>query len=119
MEAGTDDFIDDSPEYQKLENVNEEFGPVFGGPSGSTQLIQRGENVLSKQGVLRMLRAQHRLERNPEVRVSETTSNARTVASALDPEAETLEEQVRAVEGATPSEVREAVRRLPTHLASR
>ncbi|MDZ7689356.1 MAG: MMPL family transporter [Halobacteriales archaeon] len=109
-ETGTDDFTQDTPEADALEEVNENFESGFGENSGSTQLIQRGENVLSKKGVLRMLRAQHRLEDHDDLRVESTTSVARAVAQRLDPEATTLEDQLRVVEGATPSEVRESAR---------
>lgn len=109
-ETGTDDFTEDTPAFDALEEINDNFESEFGEGSGSTQLIQSGENVLSKQGVLRMLRAQHRLEENDDLRVDSTASVAQAVAQAVDPEAETLEEQVRAVEGATPSQVRDASR---------
>ncbi len=109
-ETGTDEFTEDTPEFEALEEINDNFEAGFGEGTGSTQLIQRGENVLSKQGILRMLRAQHRLERNDDLRVGSTASVAQAVAQTVDPEAETLEEQVRAVEGATESEVREAAR---------
>ncbi len=109
-ETGTGGFTEDTPASEALEEVNDEFEPAFGAGSGSTQLIQRGENVLSKQGVLRMLRAQHRLENREGLRVESTASVARTVARALDPTATTLEQQIRAVEESTPGRVREAAR---------
>ena len=109
-ETGTDDFSEDTPESDALEEINENFESGFGESGGTTQLIQRGENVLSKRGILRMLRAQHRIERDDDLRVKSATSVARAAAKRVDPEATTLEQQVRAVEGATPSEVREAAR---------
>lgn len=109
-ETGTDDFTEDTPAFEALEEINDNFESGFGEGSGSTQLIQRGENVLSKQGVLRMLRAQHRMDRNDDLRVESSNSVAQSVAQTIDPGATTLEDQVRVVEGATPSTVREASR---------
>ncbi|MDZ7730897.1 MAG: MMPL family transporter [Natrialbaceae archaeon] len=58
-----------------------------------------------------MLRAQHRLQETEGLRVSSTASVAQIVASTLDPTAQSLPDQIDAVEGATPSEIDQAVRR--------
>ncbi len=58
-----------------------------------------------------MLRSQHRLEQRGTLRVTSTSSAASIVAKQLDPEATTTEQQVYAVEAATPSEIDAAVRR--------
>jgi predicted RND superfamily exporter protein len=109
-EAGTDQFTQDSPAQAALEDVNREFGPSFGADRGRTQLIQRGQNVLAKPALLRMLRAQKRLSERAGLRVVGTSSAARAVARELDPEAETLPAQIRAVEAATPAAIDAAVR---------
>ncbi len=111
-EAGTDDFAEDTPEWETQEEIEDSFEPGFGEGTGSTQLIHRGENVLSRQGVHRMLQAQHRLEENDDVRVTSTSSVARSIARTIDPEARSLEEEIRAVERATPGAVREAARQV-------
>ncbi|MFB6169113.1 MAG: RND family transporter [Haloferacaceae archaeon] len=109
--SGTSQFTEDVPAADALENVNDNFERVtFGRSAGTTQLIQSGPNVLSKPSLLRMLRAQHRLARTPDLQVTSATSVARAVARTLDPEATTYEAQIRAVEGATPSEIDRAVR---------
>ncbi|MFB6135283.1 MAG: RND family transporter [Halobacteriaceae archaeon] len=110
-EAGTNQFTEGTPSMQALEDVQREFTPPFDSSPGSTQLIQSGGNVLSKGSLLRMLRAQHRLERRADLRVTSTSSAARIVAMQLDPRARTLEAQIRAVERATPGEIDAAVRR--------
>ena len=110
LDPGEEGFTEGTPEQEALDAVNEEFDPAFADDEATTQLIQRGENVLSKQGVLRMLELQERVERDPALRVVETSSPAEGVALVLDPTAETREEQIRAVEGATQTEVRQAVR---------
>jgi predicted RND superfamily exporter protein len=110
-EAGTQQFAEDIPAQDALTAVNNEFSPRFGEDVGSTQLIQKAPNVLAKGELLRMLRAQHRLEEEPELRVTSTRSAASTVARQLDPEATTTEAQIDALEAATHSEVRSAVRR--------
>ncbi|MFC7068719.1 efflux RND transporter permease subunit [Halobaculum lipolyticum] len=109
-DAGTSQFTQDLPAQRAFEAVDEEFSPTFEPNSGSTQLIQSGPNVLAKPALVRMLTAQKRLADEPGLRVVSTSSAASVVATTLDPEAETLEAQVRAVEGATPRQIDEAVR---------
>jgi predicted RND superfamily exporter protein len=111
-ESGTESFAEDVPEEEALQDVNEKFSDPFEADEGSTQLIQRGENVLSKRGLLRMLTVQERMADDPDMRVIETESAARQVARQLDPEAETLEAERTAVERATAGEIRTAVRTL-------
>jgi predicted RND superfamily exporter protein len=109
-ESGTSQFTEDSPAEKAFTKVNRKFNPAFAPDEGSTQLIQTGENVLSKRGLLRMLAAQHRLQERDGLRVSGTSSAASVVARTLDPGATTLEAQIRAVERATPGEIDAAVR---------
>jgi predicted RND superfamily exporter protein len=108
-ESGTEQFSEEVPAEQALQDVNDKFSDPFAPDEGSTQLIQRGENVLSKEGLLRMLVLQERLASEPDMRVSTTESAARFVARQLDPSATTLDEEIRAVERATPGEIRVAV----------
>jgi predicted RND superfamily exporter protein len=110
-EAGTDQFTQDVPAQNAFEAVNREFSPTFQPDTGSTQLIQRGRNVLSKPELLAMLRAQERISDHDSLRVAGTSSAARIVARQLDPNATTLEAQIRAVERATPTQIDAAVRR--------
>ncbi|MDS0222024.1 MMPL family transporter [Haloarcula sp. S1AR25-5A] len=109
--AGTSQFTSDLPAEEALERINTEFSPAFSPDTGSTQLIQRENNVLSKQGLLRMLRSQHRMEDHASLRVTSSSSAASIVATQLDPEATTTEQQIYAVESATPSEIDAAVMR--------
>jgi predicted RND superfamily exporter protein len=109
--AGTEQFAEDLPEERALQEVNRRFSPTFSTDTGSTQLIQSGENVLAKHQLLRMLTAQERLADHGRLRVTSTSSAASIVARQLDPEAETPGEQRGAVEAATESEIERAVRR--------
>jgi len=108
-ESGTEQFSENVPAERALQDVNDKFSDPFAPDEGSTQLIQRDENVLSKQGLLRMLTVQQRMAEDPDMRVVETESAARIVARQLDPSASTLEEEIDAVERATPGEIRTAV----------
>jgi len=108
--AGTEQFTTGLPAEEAFERVNEEFSPAFAPDTGTTQLIQRGENVLSKEGLLRMLRSQYRMEQKADFRVQSTSSAAGIVAGRLDPEATTTEAQIDAVESATAGEIDSAVR---------
>ena len=110
-DSGTDQFTEDVPAEQALQEVNDNFERVtFGDDSGTTQLIQSGTNVLSKPELLRMLKAQRRLVDNDDLDVTGTTSVARAVARTLDPSADDLDEEIRAVERSTPGEIDRAVR---------
>lgn len=111
-ETGTEQFTEDLPEFDAIERIDDEFGPSFTTSQGSTQLIQTGENVVSKKGLLRMLETTEAMEKNADLRVETTSSSAALVAQRLDPRATTTEGQVEAVESATEPEVREAVREL-------
>ncbi|MGQ4556268.1 MMPL family transporter [Halobellus sp. GM3] len=109
-EAGTQQFAEDIPASNALERIENEFLPVFGDDAGSTQLVQRDRNVLSKQSMLAMLRAQRALEERDDMYVSSTSSAAAFVAQTIDPEATTLERQITTLERATEGDVRRAVR---------
>ena len=110
MEGGTDQFSEDVEAYQTNEYVDETFGPTFEDGSDTTLLLQDRDNVLSKEGLERMLRVQIELESRPSQRVAETTSPAAVVATELDPTAITTEDQLRAVEASTNTEIRRAIR---------
>ncbi|WP_435062791.1 efflux RND transporter permease subunit [Halobaculum sp. EA56] len=109
-EAGTEQFASGIPAEEALEDVRQEFGTPFAADTGATQLVQRNRNVLSKPAMLRMLRAQERLEETDGLRVAGTSSAAATVATTIDPSARTTEERIRTLERATPSEIDAAVR---------
>lgn len=109
-EAGTQQFAEDVPANQAFERINDELGPRFEADTGSTQLIQRDTNVLSKPALLHMLEAQYRLEQRKGLRVASSRSAAGTIAQEIDPSATTLYEQRRTIETATTSQIRSAVR---------
>lgn len=108
-EAGSDQFADDIPESDALDQVNEQFEPAFGGDDPSTQLIQRDSNVLDRRGLLNMLTTAERIEDRDELRVEGFNSPASDVAQELDPDADTIAAQRAAIEGATEGEIRAAV----------
>ncbi|ELZ66802.1 RND transporter [Haloferax sp. Atlit-10N] len=109
-DSGTSQFTEDSPAQEALDDVNREFSPAFETSSGSTQLIQRDDNVLSKPAMLDMLRLQERVLSRPDLRATSASSVASTVAQTLDPSATTIDEQIGALESASPSEVRAAAK---------
>jgi predicted RND superfamily exporter protein len=110
-ETGQNQFIEDLPSFEALENIQRDFGPSFssGGPTTSTTLLQDSQNVLSKPAMLRLLRAQKEVTDQDAMQVVSTSSPAATVATTLDPNATTLQAQIRTIERATPSEVDAAV----------
>ncbi|MEF8894261.1 efflux RND transporter permease subunit [Halodesulfurarchaeum sp.] len=110
-ETGTSQFSEGTDSEQALKDVEREFGQPFAADSGSTQVIQTEQNVLSKSAMLRMLRAQERVTDRPSLRVTATRSSAQQVARNIDPTATTLEAQIRTIERATPKEIDAAVKR--------
>ena len=109
--AGTTQFTTGLPAEEAFERVNTEFSPTFATDTGSTQLIQSETNVLGKSALLRMLRAQERLEAHDDLKVTSTSSAAAIVARELEPSASTTEARIHAIEGATDGEIDAAVRR--------
>lgn len=109
MESGTEQFSEDVPAFDTYDKVDEKFDSPFAEDQGTTQLIQSDENVLSRDGLLHMLRALDRMEQRSDLRVESTASAAGIVAQKIDPTAETTEEKIRAIEGATSTEIRNAV----------
>ncbi|MEF8777081.1 MAG: MMPL family transporter [Haloarculaceae archaeon] len=109
-EAGTQQFTTGLPSEQALEAVDQEFSPAFAPDTGSTTLIQRGGNVLSKPALERMLELQVEITDRPGLRATDTGSAASSVALQLDPTATAPAAQLRAVERATPGEIDRAVR---------
>jgi predicted RND superfamily exporter protein len=111
-EAGTDQFVEGNEAQEAFEEINENFGgSTFATDTGTTQLIQRGENVLSKPELLRMLEIQRDAQAREDLRVVGTTSAAGIVAQRLDPTATTVDAQIRTIEAATPTKIDDAIGR--------
>ena len=109
-ETGTESFAADLPEQEALDAVNREFATPFAPTESTTQLIQREENVLSRDSLVEMLRVQQAVTTRPDLRVAGTTSVASRVARHLDANATVPAEQRRAVERATPTAIDRAIR---------
>ena len=107
--AGADQFTQDIPAQQALDDIDEEFDDAIGGAATSAQLIVSDDNVLSRPALVRILETQHRLETRSTLRVGSTSSHANAIATQLDPTAETAAEQRDAVEEATPRELAAAI----------
>ena len=107
--AGADQFTEDIPAQEALDDIDEEFETAVGTDVTSAQLIVSDDNVLSRSGLVRILETQQRLESRSTLRISSTTSHANAVGQQLDPTAETPGEQRTAVEEATPRELRAAI----------
>ena len=113
QQAGADQFTEDIEEFEAFEEMEEAFATRGreGGGAGATVFVRDDRNVLSEQSLLRMLEAQQRLEDRDRLRVSRTSSPASTIARELDPGATTVETQQRAIERASPRQLREAIQR--------
>ncbi|WP_418284747.1 efflux RND transporter permease subunit [Halorubrum sp. DTA46] len=107
--AGADQFTQDIPAQQALDDIDEEFETSIGGSATSAQVIVSDDNVLSRPALVRILETQHRLESRSTLRVQSTSSHADAVARQLDPAAETTAERRDAVAEATPRELSAAI----------
>jgi len=109
-DAGTSQFVEGVPAQEAFEEVNDEFeSSTFEPDTGSTTLIQRGENVLAQPELVRMLELQQRLREREDLRIVGQSSAATIVATQLNPTAATLAAQEDALRNATPNEVDRAV----------
>jgi predicted RND superfamily exporter protein len=109
-ESGQGQFIEDLPSFQAVEDINEEFSPSFQTETTSTTIVQESTNVLAKPALLDMLKTRERILDSSALRAASVSTPAETVATTLDPDATTPEEQYRAVERATDTEIAGAVR---------
>ena len=109
-ESGQEQFIEDLPSFQAVEDINEDFSATFTEVTTSTTLVQESENVLSKAALTDMLKTRQRIVNTNSLRVDEVSTPAITVAETLAPSATTPDAQLRAVERATPTQIDAAVR---------
>jgi len=107
--AGADQFTQDIPAQQALDDIDEEFETSIGGSATAAQVIVTDDNVLSRSTLIRVLETQERLESRSTLRVGSTSSHADAIARRLDPTAETPAQRRDAVADATPRELRTAI----------
>lgn len=108
--AGIGQFTEGIPAQEALENINQKFTPPFAESNATTQLIQSGTNVLDKDSLLAMLEAQQRLKSHESLRVVSTASAASIIARIINPNATTLDAQIRTLKRSTPEEIDKAIR---------
>ena len=110
--GSTDSFTEDLPEQQALDDINEEFQGPFEADAESTQLIQEGSDVLSRQALLEMLTVLERVDQQDGLWMSSANGPAPAIAKAIDPTATTPVEQRRVLRTASDRELRTAIRTL-------
>jgi len=112
-EAEADEaFTEGLEEQEALDAIDAEFEDQFEPDSESTQLIHTSTDVLSQTELVRSLTVLERIEARDDLRMESANGPAPAVATILDPSAETAAEQRRAVERASETEIRQAVREL-------
>ncbi|GAB3675129.1 efflux RND transporter permease subunit [Halopiger thermotolerans] len=111
QQAGTDQFTEDTEAQEAYESMQEDFerGGRDAGGTTAQLFITDDRNAISKPNLVRMLEFQDRIENDAGLRVASSTSPASLVATQLDPEATTAEEQRRAIERASPGQLEEAI----------
>ncbi len=110
VEDQSDAFSEDIAAQEALDAVNEEFGASFSGDDESTQLLQSGDNVLSRQALLRSLAVIEQTDERAELRLTDAAGPATIIAQQLDPSADSYDAQRRAISRASDSEIRNAIR---------
>jgi len=109
---GDDAFTEGLEVQQAQDAIEAEFEDPFEPESESTTLIHVSNNVLSRTELVRSLTVLERIEAREDLRMESANGPAPAVAMILDPSAETAAEQRRAVERASDTEIRQAVRKL-------
>ncbi|WP_277543232.1 efflux RND transporter permease subunit [Haloarcula laminariae] len=111
--GGLDAFTDGLPEQQAEDQVAENFEGSFQTDSqDTTQLIRTDSNVLTKEALVRDTRLLERVSERDDLRMESANGPAPVIAQHLNPSATTPAEYRRTLEGATQSEIRQAVRAL-------
>ena len=105
----TDSFTQDVPAQNALDAVEDEFEDPFTAEDESTQLVHTGSDVLSRGELLASLRVLERIEGREDLRMASARGPATLIATQLDPEAETIADQRRAVRTASDAELRAAI----------
>ena len=108
----TEGFSEDLPEQEALDAIDSEFDEPFETETESTQLIHHGNDVLTREGTLTMLRLLERIDAREDLRMESANGPATVIARSIDPTAETPTEMRRAVAGTTDAEFRRVVREL-------
>jgi len=109
QEAGTDQFTEEVPAMEAMEEIEDEFDEPGDEADTAAQLFIIDDNVLSRPALLRTLETQERLESHETLRIETTTSHADLIATELDDTAETPADRRRAVEQSTDSELTGAI----------
>ena len=109
QEAGTDQFTEEVPAMEAMEEIDEEFDGVVGDDETTAQLFVQRDNVVSRSALIRLLETQQRLEDDGTLRISDTQSHADQIATELDPRAETPTDRKRAIERSTDRELSMAI----------
>ena len=109
QEAGTDQFTEEVPAMEAMEEIDEEFDGVVGDDETTAQLFVQRDNVVSRSALIRLLETQQRLEDDGTLRISDTQSHADLIATELDPTAETPADRKRAIERSTDRELSMAI----------
>lgn len=110
-QSGQQQFIEDLPSFQAVEDINKEFGTTFPTETTSTTIVQESHNVLAKPALLDMLKTRERILASSRLRTESVSTPATAVATTLDPSATSPEAQYRAVEQATQGEIKAAVQK--------
>jgi len=109
QEAGTDQFTEEVPAMEAMEEIDEEFDGVVGDDETTAQLFVQRDNVVSRSALIRLLETQQRLEDDGTLRISDTQSHADLIATELNPTAETPADRKRAIERSTDRELSMAI----------
>ncbi|APE96051.1 efflux RND transporter permease subunit [Halodesulfurarchaeum formicicum] len=105
-----DSFTEGVPEQEALDSIEAEFQGPFETDSESTQLVQKGDNVLSRSSTQEMLLLLETIDQREDLYMDAAQGPATAIAQAIDPSAETPAEQRRAIERASETQYEQAVK---------
>ncbi|OKY78771.1 MAG: putative exporter of the RND superfamily [Candidatus Methanohalarchaeum thermophilum] len=111
MESGMGQYAEGIDEYQTWISVNNKFSMDTRTQTEVTQLIQTGNNVLSKKSLLNILEVQEKIKERETLKADSTSSAASFIAKTIDPTAETIEEQINAIKGSSSTKIKEAIKK--------
>ena len=115
-DSQTDSFTEGLAEQEALDAINEEFGDPFATDGDSTQIIQDGRDVLSKERLIEVAILVERVDQRDELRVEGASGPAQAVATQLDPSATTPREQRMVLESTSEAAIKDAIRELGPQL---
>lgn len=111
-DSSTSQFTENIPSQEALESINNKFSErtITSRSSGSTQIIYQEENVLSRNSIIQMLKYEKIISERDDLQIQSYNTLPSTVAQRLDRNAETKEQQIRAIKSASSDKLEKTIK---------